>query len=81
MKVANSIQISEEEDRQINQLKDALGFSTKKQVIREGLRVLGQIVKDQHRTERLRKASRLIRKQSTEINREWAVQSTAIKVK
>ena len=81
MKVANTIQISSEEDRQINRLQKSLGLDSKKAVIRQGLKMLDDMVAEQQRYQSLQRASQRISQQSKKANQEWSPYSTALKVK
>ena len=79
MKVATTIQISAEEDREIISLKRRLKLASKKAVVLEGLKNLRQTIVDRQRRERLQTASRLVRKDSLRTNREWGGLGTAVK--
>lgn len=81
MKVATTIQITAEEDREISELKTKLGLPSKKAVVIEGIRNLREIIQDQRRRQRLQAASREVRKRSFHANREWAPLSTALKTR
>lgn len=73
-----TIQLTDDEDREVAELKKRLSLPSKKAVILEGLRSLRQILQAQKRQRRLRSASLSVRKQSLAANREWASRSTAI---
>lgn len=79
MKVATTIQITSEEDREISRLKEVLGLPSKKAVVMEGVRGLREILKDQHRRRRLQVASRLVREESRAANREWAPLASSLR--
>lgn len=79
MKVATTIQITAEEDKQITSLKKALNFASKKAVVMEGVRLLAVYRQNQARVSRLQGLSKKIRKSSLQVNREWAAHSTAVK--
>lgn len=81
MKVATTIQISFDEDQEIETLKSTLGLPSKKAVVIEGLRTLRSLVEERHRRHRLQSLSERLRRQSQLINKEWAPLSTASKVK
>ena len=81
MKVATTIQISSEEDREIARLKEVLGFASKKAVILEGLRALNERLQELKRRHQLQKASQLVRQESSLLNKEWAPLSAALKKK
>lgn len=66
----NTVQISREEDRIITQIKNKLGFSSKKAVIMAGLNSLLMEYEKQKRVKMLQKASLLVRKESQKINSE-----------
>lgn len=66
----NTIQITRKEDHIITQLKNKLGFSSKKAVIMAGLEALVAEHERQKRVERLKKASLAVRKESQKINEE-----------
>lgn len=78
-KVATTIQITSEEDREISRMRSRLGLPSKKAVVLEGLKSLRQILKDQGRRKRLQAASLRLRKQSKEVNKEWAPLSSALR--
>ncbi|MBI2083410.1 MAG: hypothetical protein HYT76_07545 [Deltaproteobacteria bacterium] len=80
MKAVTTIQMTLEEDREIAHLKEELGLSSKKEVVREGLRALQGILKDHKRRRQLRNASLSVRKQSERTNREWSLLSPALKL-
>ena len=79
MQAATTIQVTKEEDRAITQLKKRLGLPSKKAVLLEGMRALTQIAEDRQRRIRLQAASLTTRRESIEINKEWASRSTALK--
>lgn len=81
MKVATTIQISTEEDREIMHLKKELGLATKKAVIMEGVHSLAERVEEWKRKRRLQKASQLTRRESIEENRLWAPLAAPLKAK
>lgn len=66
----NTVQISREEDRMITQIRNKLGFSSKKAVIMAGLKSLLMEYEKQKRVKMLKKASLLVRKESQKINSE-----------
>lgn len=76
VKVATTIQITKEEDQKIIDLKKILGLASKKAVVLEGLNSLNRHVAALKRQRRIRKAVRLVREQSQEINQEWAPLAT-----
>lgn len=73
-----TIQLTNDEDREVADLKDRLGLPTKKAVIMEGLRSLRKLVQAQKRRRRLTAASVRVRKQSLSVNRSWAPRGTAV---
>lgn len=77
MKVATTIQISAEVDQKIIAFKKILRLPTKKAVVLEGLNALEERLAVESRRARILKASLRMRRQSSEINREWAPQSKA----
>lgn len=81
MKVATTIQITADENRQIDHLKKSFGFRNKKAVVLEGLKALARIQEDLKRRERLSRASLLVRSHSIKANQSWSPLSTAIKTK
>lgn len=78
MKVATTIQITQEEDREISQLKKKLGFKTKKAVVLEGLKSLAENLQNKQRRIRLQQTSLRVRDSSSTTNKEWALYSTAL---
>ena len=77
VKIATTIQISPEEDREITRLKKALHFPTKKAVVMAGIQKLERAFQEDKRRRRLQEASLRVRKESLRVNQEWAPYSTA----
>ncbi len=73
-----TIQVTQEEDREISQLKEVLGLSSKKAVVMEGVHLLEKMLVDRERVGKLKKASLKVRKSSLKANREWSASSSAI---
>ncbi|MDO8519252.1 MAG: hypothetical protein Q7T11_03710 [Deltaproteobacteria bacterium] len=80
MKIATTIQISPEEDREIIRLKKALHFPTKKAVVMAGIQKLEAALREDKRRRRLQEASRLVREESLRANLEWSPFSTITKI-
>ena len=76
-----TIQFTDEEDREIAELKVALHLPNKKEVVREGLRSLRELVQARKRSRRLQKASQLVATSSQEINEKWAPLATPLRKK
>lgn len=81
MKSLTTIQVTFEEDREIDTLKEKLGLPSKKAVVMEGLRALQERIRESQRRKRLHTASHLVYGESKRINQEWASHSSALKVK
>jgi len=81
MRAVTTIQMTSEEDREINSLKKKLGLPSKKAVVLEGIRTLKQSLQGEQRRLRLQEVSLRVRKTSQKINREWAPYSTAVKAR
>jgi hypothetical protein len=75
-----SIQISKEEDRQIEQLKALLKLPSKKAVVLEALRELWDRYRQNRRSERLKAASLLCREGSLRVSREMSPLGTGTKI-
>lgn len=74
-----TIQITSDENHEIETLKEAFDFPTKKAVVLEGLHLLKESLEEKKRVEQLQTLSLKLRKQSLKVNREWAPFSKAIK--
>lgn len=81
MKSINTIQVTPQEDKEMSILKEELGLPSKREVLREGLKALRQILEAQQRRKRLQAASRAVRAGSHEANLEWAPLSSALKAR
>ena len=75
-----TIQITKEEDALITKLKKWLGVSSKKAAVMAGVQALMAKRVEEEKHERLRKASRAVRKSSLKANHEWAPHAHALKV-
>ncbi len=76
----NTIQITQEENQQIEQLKTLLKLPSKRAVVLEGLRGLREKYQMSARRQRLRAASQRCREESLEINQEMAPLGTGSKI-
>lgn len=76
-----TIQITPDEDREITDLKEQLKLPSKRAVVMEAVRSLRLLMEDEERRGRLRRASSLVSRGSMDANREWAPQSSALKIR
>lgn len=78
MAVLNTIQMTQAEDREIVELKEELGLSSKKAVVLEGIHLLKKSLIEQKRIQTLKNASIKVRKASKKENQEWSKLSSAL---
>lgn len=79
MRIATTIQMTSDEDKEVSRLKEEMRLPSKKAVVLEGLQALRQILQAQGRRRRLQVASRAVRGSTVKVHQEWAALSAAVK--